>query len=228
MNGPYREPAPTPPDPFAAAWGRLRWRRLGLRALVGLVLFFFLAPAVAVVDLVDGPFALIAMAFTLAVPTILFVLAWVPPFVCPCCKRPFFASVLGEMGTRAACSSCGVAVETPGSEAPVAPRRPAATTDVSPVSRRARAGRLALALATAGLGFAVGRWAAHPSAFIAALSAAAFGTTLAAAAVKSRAFPRAWLFPIAALFFAALVGSSTARARHFVRCPPVARTTPAP
>jgi hypothetical protein len=228
MNGPYREPVPAPPDPFAAAWNTLRWRRRSLRALVGVVLFFFVAPAVAVVDLVDGPVALIAMAFPLAVPTILFALAWVPPFVCPCCGRPFFASVLAEMGTRTSCSTCRAAVGTPGSEAPIAPRMRASTTDGPPVSRRMRAVRLALATVAAGIGFEVGRSAAHPSAFVATLSAAAFGTTLAAAAVKSRAFPRAWLVPIAALFFATLVGSSTARARHFVRCPPVARTTPAP
>jgi hypothetical protein len=214
MNGPYREPAPAPPDRYAVAWQKLAWRRRVLRALVLIVLFAFVAPALVYAPFVDGPAALIATAVTLALPTVLLVLSVVPPVACPCCQRPFFSSVVTAMGTGASCSSCTIAIGTSASQAPVAGALRVTASAVHPPSRLRLVVWLGVALLSALIGFELGESSAQPSSFVAAVSVAAFVTTLAAAAMKSRAFPRAWLVPIAALFFASLVGSGVTRARR--------------
>jgi len=135
MNGPYREPAPAPTDPYAGAWKRVAWRRRVLRGLVLVVLFAFVAPALSFAAFVDGHAALIAMAVTLAIPAALLVLSVIPPVACPCCERAFFSSAVTAMGTRTSCSSCGVVIGTPASQALVTRAVRVTASAVHPSSR---------------------------------------------------------------------------------------------
>jgi hypothetical protein len=185
-----------------------------LRGLVLVVLFAFVAPALSFAAFVDGPAALIAMAVTLAIPAALLVLSVIPPVACPCCERAFFSSAVTAMGTHSSCSSCGVVIGTPARQALVTRAVRVTASAAQPPGRLRLVVWLGVALLSATLGFELGESSPQPSSFIAAVSAAAFVTTLAAAAMKSRAFPRAWLVPIGALFFASLVGSGVTRVRR--------------
>jgi hypothetical protein len=105
---PYRVPAPTPPDPYMAAWVKLRRRQrvwaISFCALVVAVMFacaalhaswwILLIPAVSLVPLYVAA-------------------ARVAPFRCPSCTEPFFRSMVEATGFTRACAHCGIPIGTP-------------------------------------------------------------------------------------------------------------------
>src|SRR3974390_40393 len=120
MGQPYREPAPSRPDPFLRAWSRLRWRRLGLRT--GAVAYFALVATSIALSTApwEARIVAIALGLTIAASASLVILSVLPPFLCPACERPFFPSAASELGRRRPCSCCGIAAGTPfGANTPV-------------------------------------------------------------------------------------------------------------
>lgn len=105
---PYREPAPVPPDPYLVAWAKLRRRRHALLAsLCGMGTVVCLSSSM--LPRGTHPEGFVFGVF-LSIPLGLFILARVPPFLCPACGHPFFELVGGELGHATKCDHCDIEI----------------------------------------------------------------------------------------------------------------------
>lgn len=123
---PYRVSAPKP-DPYLAAWARLRRRRAIRRvaaAFVGYSLATVIAVATKTAQRTPGArvqalgenylmlgsgvaFGIVLLGLTAALAR------YLVPFLCPRCAQPFFRGPAMELGFARTCVNCGIAVNTP-------------------------------------------------------------------------------------------------------------------
>jgi hypothetical protein len=113
-DGPYRVPAPEPPDPYLAAWASLRRRRFTMGTVaVGLVWIVFPVCLGALVRHTAATM-LVAIAVVLAAAVVArLAFSW-PAFRCPRCLRPFFRAPALQFGLLVEpCPHCGLEIGTP-------------------------------------------------------------------------------------------------------------------
>jgi hypothetical protein len=202
---PYRQPAALPPDPYLVAWARLRRRRrwigLGFAALMPLV------GALAVLPMPrgwHGP-AVLFGSF-MAVPLGLFILARLPPFLCPACEHPFFRLVGGELSSVDRCEHCETVIGSALDPRMVTPGPPATRFRPRPVF--VAAGWLLPSLFAWNVGFA----GTASSPWVAAAAIAVSGAVVFA--VVRRSWPRLLVLPAAALIVGAVCGVQQWRANE--------------
>jgi len=195
---PYRQPAPVPPDPYLVAWATLRRRRrwigvgvVGLLPLVGALLALLPVPrSWHSLTVVFGSFTVLPLG--------LFILARLPPFLCPACEHAFFRLVGGELSSVDRCEHCDLVIGSA-----LHPVR--ATPDPSPTRLRPRpvsaaAGWLLASLVAWNVAFA----GTASSPWIAVAAVAVSGAGVFAAVRKS--WPRLLVLPAAALIAGAVCG----------------------
>jgi hypothetical protein len=120
-EAPYREQPPKPPDPWLAAWARLRRRRAVALWAALLSALAFTVLVVAVVAKANRSASIAGVSMVAGWITWIAVRSVLRAFPCPRCDSTFHGSGRGETLPWAdACAGCGIAIGTP--KYPGAPR----------------------------------------------------------------------------------------------------------
>ena len=213
MEGePYREPAPVPPDPYLVAWARLRRRRHALLAstcgtVVAAGLLSSMLPLPRNEHFTGALFGLF-----MSVPLGLFILARLPPFLCPACEHPFFQLVGGELGHTRKCDHCEIEIGS-------ALNPHLSRLGALPRPFGARQVLVALGWLVTAVLVWVGAFAAtltSPGIGLAAVAAGGVGAlaVLVARAMRGRTLSRLLVLPMVALIAGALCGARAWRANE--------------
>jgi hypothetical protein len=224
MGEPYRVPAPGPPDTYLVAWARLRRRRVVMR-VAAIVLFVLVAP-MSVLTWVppDARVTGLALGLLLTVPVALFALSLVEPFRCPACHRPFFPSTAAEAGSARSCAHCGIEMGTPERKGTRWPDE----SDIEAQGRSPVQRASALLVATSLVAWAsyeLVRGTPRIELGLIPLALAAAVTTVVAGLIRSRAFPRELLMPLAGVVLASCLAAQVNRADRLAGFRPPLRTS---